>query len=195
MAEASPQSRSNGGLNDQTTRVAYIAARAHGVRVDDVPAWVADHLGIKITRRQIQDAVGPIRAESAHKQRRGRKGVPRLVKREPILHEGLVVDEAKLGLRRVLFRLANEGWPQPALLQDLEGLAGVRQVLEVDSTRELIIVALVVSLEDADDLRAQIEERAPGRPVRRDFISYESTAAAAATWLRLAQRTIEASRE
>lgn len=173
-------------VDERTARLAYIAGRMHGIPVARIPAWANEEFQLELSKRRLQDAIGPVRRRSPYKKTPGRKGASRIVRQQPIIQDGVLVDEPALGLIRVLFRLANEGWTQGDLLVALETVPGIRQIIEVDSTRELIVIALAPSMDDADDLRARIEELAPGRPVRRDIISFESHRPAPATWRKLA---------
>ena len=176
------------GADTRTAQLAYIAGRMRGIPVADIPRWARDELGVALSARRIQAATAPIRATSPYKRRPGRpQASPPPRTQKPIIRDSLIVDERRLGLLRILFRLPNDGLPQPGLLAALDGLTGVRQILEVDATREILIVAVVRSFSEADDLRARLEELAPGRSVQRDLVSFESTAAAPATWRRLAQ--------
>jgi len=106
----------------------------------------------------------------------------------------IAADETALGLQRVLFRLPNDGLPRPALLAALETMPGIRQVIEVSSDREVIVVAVVRDLDEAGDLRALLEDHAPGQPVRMDLITVESHLPTRLTWIRLARHQLKLDR-
>jgi hypothetical protein len=167
--------------------MAFVAARLHGIPFNGVPEWAETHLGLRFSKTRMQNALASVRLSSAHKKRPGPPGAASCVPEDPFIEDSLVIDEQKLGVLRVLFRLPNDGLPQAQLLEDLEGLPGVRQILELDSTRDVLVVALAGSMSDADDLRARIQDFVPGRGVVRDIISFESHAAMPATWKRLAK--------
>lgn len=69
-------------------------------------------------------------------------------------------------------------------------MPGIRQVIEVSSDREVLAVALVRDLAEADDLRARVEDYAPGQPVRMDVVNWESHMPARRTWVDLACREL-----
>ncbi len=103
----------------------------------------------------------------------------------------LLVDEAALGLLRVLYRLPNNGLPRPGLLEALSGIGGIRQIIEVSGDLEVLVVAIVEDLQEAQRLRARIQDHAIEQPVRMDLLNYESHEPARQTWIQLARRQLK----
>jgi hypothetical protein len=169
-------------------RRAFIAARLEGKKFDEVPAWVQQHLGLETSKSRVQAAVGAVRQKSPHKASPGPPPAQRAAAPAPLIRESFVVDEPALGIGRVLFRITNDGRPQGSLLRALEKVEGVRQIIELDSTLDILVVALVTSQQESDDLRARLRDLAGDRGVERETISFESFAPMQATWRRLAER-------
>ena len=86
----------------------------------------------------------------------------------------------------MLYRLPNDGMPQQRLLDELWRLTGVRQVIEASSDRELLIIGLVRTEQEARLLRGRIEDLAPGRSVKMDVVESEDWRAARRTWMHVA---------
>jgi hypothetical protein len=146
-----------------------------------------NHVGVRIGGSAFERDVGPIRAVSPFKAPRGRRG-ERRTKEAPALKEWMLVEEPRLGLRKVLFRVANDGLPQPRLIEALRSLTGLAQIIETSYDREILAVAVVRTDGEARDLRSRVEELAPDRGVRMDLIETESHEPAARTWLEIARR-------
>lgn len=177
----------------------WIAARLAGRPGRDVPSFLHRHVGVAVSEDTIERAVQPLRGRSRHKRGRG----PRVeaagsggdsVEDVAIWTDWLRLDEQKLGLRLLLVRIPNEGYPLDGLYDALKVMPGIRQVIETREDREIIAVGVVRSDEEVDDLRARIEEHAHGRGVRMHGILREDTAVAAITWLDLAVRESKALR-
>jgi hypothetical protein len=169
----------------QELRRAWVAARLAGVGVQDVSDWTRKQGLPTASQTTFERAVGPVRAEAKLKGRRGRPG-QRLPKDAPALWEWLLVDERRLGVQKVIYRLPNDGLPQAELIDAVRRLVGVRQIVEAGSDRELILVALVRDAVAASDLRAQLEDLAPGRSVKMDLVEFEDNQPAVRTWHHLA---------
>ena len=168
-------------------RRSWIAARLSGVGVEDVPSWTKDQGLPTASKTSFQRAVGPVRAGATQQSWPDASGTGGHEER-PLLRDWLLVDEAQLGIKKVVYRIANDGLVQPELIAAIALLEGVRQVLETSSDRMLIIVALVCDDPGARDLRARIEELAPGRAVRMDDVTWEDHSPAARAWVEVARR-------
>ena len=176
-----PRARTHQVATKDQLRRSWIAARLAGVGVQGVAAW-CDSRGLpSASQSTFERAVGEIRAESPLKGKRGRPGGPHPT-HPAALWDWLLVDEPSLGVRKMIYRLPNDGMPQAGLIAAVGGLSGVRQILETGSDRELIIVALVHTDEAAHDLRARLEDLAPGRSVKMDPVEHEDHQPAIATW-------------
>ena len=151
-----------------------------------MPAWTAENGLPTTSQTTFQRAVGPVKAAEPLKGARGRRG-DRHPKEAPLIREWLLVEEQALGILKVIYRLPNDGLPQDALCEQAGKLIGVRQIIETGSDRELIVIALVRDLIAARDLRARLEDLAPGRSVRMDLVEFEDQTPAVRTWRRLAE--------
>ncbi len=171
-------------------RRAWVAARLNGVRTVDIPDWTQRHDLPSASGSSFERAVAPLRAISPSQRKRGRGGGGAPRHQRDGIREWLLVDESVLGVRKVLYRLPNDGLPQPNLLNAIASLNGTRQVLEAGSDRELIVVALVRTEEEANDLRSRLEELAPGRSVKMDPVSDETWSAAPGTWIAVARSRV-----
>jgi hypothetical protein len=188
-----------GRLSKASLRRVWIAAALHSVSESRFKKFTRTYFGAPTTYKQAWTAAGSLKEASPW---RGAAGRPRgedtespPARPEPSLRAWLVVDEPALGLTRVLYRLGNDGLPRPDLVNALGELAGVRQVIEVGSDRELLIIGIVEDIAEARDLRARIEDHAVGQPVRMDLIEHEDHTPARATWIGLASRQIERDQE
>jgi len=177
-------------------RYAWMAARVHDVSTSRFSEFAETELGVRLNWKRVWRAVEGVEERSRWRNKKGAGSAapPSPVAPPPIIRPWIVADETALGLQRVLFRLPNDGLPRPALLATLEEMPGIRQVIEVSSDRELIVVAVVRDLDEAADLRALIEDHAPGQPVRMDVIISESHVPARRTWIQLARDQLKLDR-
>lgn len=138
-------------------------------------------------------AASPFRVENSQKQDRGPRGGRAAQDRSngAIWTDWARVEEVALGLRMVLVRVPNDGFPLEGVYEMLASMPGVRQVLETKEDREIIATALLRPGEDEEDLRARIAEHLPGRAIRLHVIGRATEEPAAATWLGLAKRELE----
>ena len=167
-------------------RRAWVAARLAEVGSKQIPAWCEEQGLPFASLSSFERAVGPIRAESPLKGQRGRPG-RRRAKKAPVVRDWLLVDETALGVRKMIYRLPNDGMSQPGLIDAVQELEGVRQILETGSDRELIVIALLADDAGAHALRAEIERLAPERSVRMDAVEYEDHQPSVRTWRTLAR--------
>jgi hypothetical protein len=172
-------------------RFAWVAARLHSVSRPFFEEFTREQLGSPIQYEQAWKATGRLQAPSRWRGRQGRPRAnpssPTEARPAPALWDWVLVDEPALGLLRVLYRLPNDGLPRPALLEAVAALRGVRQIIEVANDREILAIALVENLEEADRLRARIQDHAIDQPVRMDLLSHETHEPARLTWIELAR--------
>src|SRR4051794_1453912 len=108
-------------------RRAWVAARLSGIGTQRVPEWAAEN-GLPTTSKTgFERAVGPVRATAPGLGQRGRPGRRRSRKEVPQIRDWLLVDESALGLKKMIYRLPNDGLPQPQVLNALRSTNGVRQ--------------------------------------------------------------------
>lgn len=169
----------------------WIAAKLHEILDGDLPEWTGNRFEHALDTKTLL-ATAKIRRPLARTGRPPQGPHPRRVTREPAIFDWFWVDEPKLGLLRILFRLPNDGLPRPDLMDAMKELPGIRQVIETKTDREIIAIGLVRNLDEADHLRARIEEQAPDQSVRMDLVQEEDHLVARRTWLEIAQREARA---
>jgi hypothetical protein len=178
-------------------RYAWMAAHVHDVSTACFADFTETELGVRLNWKRAWRAVEGIEEQSRWRNKKGSEPAtpsPGARTQAPVMRPWIVTDETALGLQRVLFRLPNDGLPRPALLAALETLPGIRQLIEVSSDREVIVVAVVRDLDEARDLRALLEDHAPGQPVRMDLITVESHLPTRLTWIQLARHQLKLDR-
>ncbi|HEX2097264.1 MAG TPA: hypothetical protein VHF50_07850 [Solirubrobacterales bacterium] len=171
-------------------RLLWVASKLNGKTDASFEGWCREEIGIEARIDEARDHIKALRPRS----RRGRpatKSKPKREARKDAVIDWLLVDEQELELLPVLYRLPNDGMPRPELYKAVAGLPGVRQAIETKGDRELLIVGLVRSVSEADDLRERIAEHAPGQAVKMDLIERETQRPAVATWRWLAKREAE----
>jgi hypothetical protein len=99
------------------------------------------------------------------------------------------VDEAALGLHRILLHFPGDGASQSDLQDALESTPGIRQILEGGHARDLWAVAVVRNDEDRALLRAALSELTDR--FIWDEVLFETHRPAAQTWRELARRAAE----
>jgi hypothetical protein len=168
---------------------AWIAAVLDGQTWSTFEPWITQRLGVELPRRVVDRHVRPVRP-------RGRQG--RAVttgspspREAPAFWRTVHVDEPALGLGRHLLRV------MPASVRESRGLErtlptipGVRQVLRLAASGEYLIVAIVRTGAELDELRARIQEHASG-VVGSTQVDFESHAGASRTWLNIARRELD----
>lgn len=178
----------------------WIALRFAGLPGRSVPEFFRDNFGVDVSEDTVVRAVKPVRAASELKQPRGPRPQPASLspgddaEAPAIWTDWLRVDEQRLGVRKVLIRVPNDGFELPGVVEALATIPGIRQVIETREMREIFAVALVASEEGEEDLRAQVQEHVPGRSVSVSAIRRESDAGTAPTWLALANAAAEEER-
>ncbi len=170
-------------------RFGWLAMKFEGRPGREVSSFFERHFRVQVSQDAVERAVEPIRAKNTMKRPRGPASEwPRRPEDTgfAIWTDWLRVDEQRLGIRTVLVRIPNDGYPIDGLVEALETEPGVRQVIETKEMREVFAVALLRTEEDEDDLRARILEHAQGRAVSVTVIRRESHVPTASAWLNLA---------
>jgi hypothetical protein len=169
----------------------WIAAKLMGRPGRSLPEFFAHEFRIDVSEDTLERTVAALRGKSDYKSAPGPTpgrpaGLPRL---EPaIWTDWLRLDEERLGLRKVLIRIPNDGLSLAGAFDALEAMPGIRQIIETKEDREILAVALLRPGEEDDDLRARIQEHLPDRAVRVHVILRESDEPTKATWLEIARR-------
>jgi hypothetical protein len=170
----------------------------------EVREYFRDRFGMEVSEDTVERAFSGIRARNTKKKPRGGSArsnetasdrdrtsdAPGLA----VWTDWLRVDEHRLGLRKVLIRIPNDGFELPGVVAELERMPGIRQVIETKEQREIFAVGLVRTEEEEEDLRARVLEHVPAHPVSVSVIRRESHAPTALTWLRLAHNEAAALR-
>lgn len=173
-------------MNTELRIAAYVAARLAGVPATRHGEYFHDSLGVAVSGQQAERAVAPIRESSPWKGERGRPGA-RKPKRAPLLRDWLVVDELRVGLEKSLVKVEGDGRHDASLVRSLERMPGVRQLLELGTRRDLLMVILTRDRAERDALRARIAEFTD-RPIFWDEVLVETHRPAEGTWASLARR-------
>lgn len=194
-----PPTESELQLSKESLRRIWVTSRLHAVSSSFLKRFSTEQFDLEVKYGQAWGAAGALQAKSPWREKPGPRGDKSGVEPSPAppaaLWDWVVVDEPALGLLRFLYRLPNNGLPRPQLLDVLAGLPGVRQLVEVSGDLEILVVAVVEDLKEAEDLRSRIQDHATGEPVRMDLISHENHQPARRTWIELARRQVERDRE
>lgn len=165
----------------------WLAMKFDGRPGREVPTFFKKHFNVTVSEDTVTRAVDPVRGRNTFK-RSGTAAGPEIANDEAaIWTDWLCVDEARLGVRKVLVHVANDGYELPGLVGALERLPGIRQVILTKERREVFAIALLRREEDEDGLRAQILEHAPGHAVTLSAIRVESDRPTRAAWFALAR--------
>jgi hypothetical protein len=176
-------------ISERLARFAWVAATFAGTRWGKFEDWTEQEFGHRLDLAQVDRHVKPIRAKS----KRGRppaKVVPR-PERTPMLSDWLLVDEAGLGLLKVLFEVPGVWQAREALHEMLEATPGVRQFIEVDEDYSILVLALARTRSEANDLRARLQEHVPHGTVTMRTVRAESFRSTPKTWADLVRRELE----
>jgi hypothetical protein len=177
------------GADPRLVRYAWIAARLEGISVKEgFEAWSEKHFGRRLTKRDIERHVNPIRVPP-HIGRSRKEEVPPAPSPTPALQDWVRVDERRLQLLSVLFELPNRSSaPRPGLFEALEDLSGLRHVIELREDGDILALGVVRSMEEAETLQEEVSTQAAGQPLRMRVIERESQNGAARTWFDVALR-------
>jgi hypothetical protein len=170
-------------------RFAWVAAAYQGKRWQAFQGWVADELGVRVPMAEVTRHVNAVRTRT----NRGRKAKsPRAAPpSENLIEDWVRVDEGALGLLKLLFRIPGDFHRREQMHQALNTLVGIRSFMEIGSDLELLAVGLVRNMDEADDLRREIQRVVPQHTVQMDIISAESHAPTRSTWIQIARRELE----
>jgi hypothetical protein len=110
-------------------------------------------------------------------------------RREPgwaTFREWVWVEESRLDLHTALVRLAGTGRPEDDLKARLGLIPGVRQVIDLATRRDLVVVVVFDGRRDRQRLRAQLEEL--DRELTWEEVEGETWEPTKQTWRALAKR-------
>jgi len=148
----------------RTALFAHVAARLHEIQyAKDTDFFRA--LGLNVSAKAGRDAMQPFKKR---------------------LTKWLLVDEPELDLDVSVLRFEPTGDPRETF-DTLAGISGVRQLIQVASTGEVIAVVVFDGARARRRLRAVIEEQIGVRP-RWDEVERETFAPARRTWRDLAAK-------
>lgn len=170
-------------------RYAWVASRFHGLPARELPAFLQDEIKVEpVSEDTVENAMEGLKG-SGPKRKRGGGPPPAANPDAVVWPDWLRVDEIKLGLRKALIRIPNDGWPVDDLVDALRSMSGLRQIMVTKEDREIFAVLLYRNEDEADNLRARIEEHAgPNLRVRMHEIDYETDEPTKQTWLEIARR-------
>jgi hypothetical protein len=103
------------------------------------------------------------------------------------LTKWMLVSEGDLDLDVSLLRFDPERLSPERIVEVLEGISGIRQILRIGTSGEILAVAVFDGARARRELRAVIQERLGIRP-QWDEVESESFAPAARTWRDLARK-------
>lgn len=172
----------------RTALFSYIAGRLAGVCVTDQARFYEVELRVRIGRDGAEHAAGLRRHPQPGKRARGpAPAQPQPVVRpeDAALREWLLVEEHKLDLDSAMIRFPGSGRRQSDLLRGLDGVHGVRQVIELSEQRDVLAIVIFDGRDDRRRLRAELEELAWS--MIWEDIESESHDPATATWKHLAR--------
>jgi hypothetical protein len=170
--------------SSKTALYSAIAAGLDRVPSDGRTAYFREELGLVIGHNAAAKASMPHRAPQTRKGNPGRPGA-RNPKESNAIRDWLLVDEARLGIQKVLLRFPGDGSEQQALKEALQRTPGIRQVFETGHARDVFAMALLSPSADRRIFRARIEEIAT-RFYWEDVLE-ESHESAIGTWRALAR--------
>lgn len=177
----------------------WIAAKFQGLPDRALPDFFRDELRVKgpasadTIGRELQRVRGRNEHKLTSRSAEPDKADPAGTEDAPSASQAVWTDwlrvrEDRLGLRKVLIRIPNDGFPLPGLFEALERTQGVRSIIETKEDREILAVALLRSGEDDEELRARIAEHVPDRAVRLHVVLRESDEPTGLTWHGIAER-------
>ena len=158
----------------RTALFAYIAARLHGRQAKADEDALFGQLGLNVSSTAAQNAA------RHHRQSFAR----------PALRKWLLIDEPRLDLDVAVLRFEGCGHRQQGLVETLNEMPGLRQILELSGSFEVLAVAIFDGRVARGDLKARVQEATGLDPAWFD-IERESWAPSTATWAALAQRAAD----
>lgn len=158
----------------RTALFAYIAARLHGRQAKaDEDRFFREH------KLNVSSAA----AQKAARRSRDQHGASLMTK-------WLLIDEPRLDLDVALLRFAGDGRRQSGLVETLASLAGLRQVIEIAGTFDVLAIAVFDGRIERRHLQARVQEITGLDPAWFD-VERETWAPSRATWSGLAVRAAE----
>jgi hypothetical protein len=175
---------------------AWIAAKFQGLPDKGLPDFLQHQVGTTPVKEDTFDAaLDEVRVTSNKKDRRGPapSGATKPPAANPsVWTDWLRVDEGRLGLKRSIIRIPNDGLPATDLIEKLRNMPGIRQVMVTKEDREILAVAIYRKEEEADDIRAKVEEHAsPDFRVRMHELVIDTDEPTPLTWLEIAKHEAE----
>ncbi|HWT93609.1 MAG TPA: hypothetical protein VN238_11470 [Solirubrobacteraceae bacterium] len=182
----------------RTAVFAHIAARLHDWPSGRDTDFFRDVLGIDMNATAAQKACSRIRYPSTEKQPPG----PAPIRSDPVddpeptdesppaLRRWLLVEEPKLDLDAALLRFAPSNQRQTGVLAGLRATVGVRQIIELAGTWEVLAVVVFDGARARRTLKAVVQERTGQDPAWFD-IEMEDWSPSRETWVALAQASAE----
>lgn len=182
----------------RTALFAYIAARLHDVLAGDEERELFAALGINVSPSAAGKAATLARRPQRDDPAVSDGETPLTSNRTDVspttrgpLRRWLLVDETRVDLDLALLRFSGHQTRQPDLVSTLSSLAGIRQVIELAGTFEVLAVAVFDGAQARRDLKALVRERSGLDPAWFDVES-ESWDGSLPTWRALTQRVAQA---
>lgn len=187
-------------LGERARRLAWIALRFSGEPEARFGEFTRQTLGRELDLEEAHEAIRTVRPRSRRTGRKPkanpvRRREPKAVDRVPALVDWLLVDESKLDLIPLMFDLPNAApWrPRPDLVDQVAGIVGITQVLEVGDDRDVHAFGVARSEQEADQLLARLQDlvlgRGSGEGVRMRK-TRRRVDLPARTWVELARREL-----
>ncbi|HWA54409.1 MAG TPA: hypothetical protein VG816_09585 [Solirubrobacterales bacterium] len=145
---------------------AHVAARLHLRLQKRDSSFFKDELGVNINEKAGRDAAAPLKSS---------------------LRKWVLVREPDLDLDVSLLRFRPGERSPEEIFEALEALSGVRQLLQIASTGEVLAIVIFDGARARRELRAVIQERIQIRP-QWDEIERETFDPALRTWRELARK-------
>jgi hypothetical protein len=152
--------------SSRTALFAHIAARLAGQPRRDDSAYFKTRLRVNVSEKAGRVAADAVRSSLA---------------------KWMLVSEGDLDLDVSLLRFEPGGRAPEEIVEVLKGISGIRQVLQLGTSGEVLAVAVFDGARARRELRAMIQERLGTRP-RWDEVESETFAPAARTWRDLARK-------
>ena len=152
--------------SSRTALFAHIAARLDGQPRRDDSAYFQTQIKVRVSEKAGRDAADAARDSLA---------------------KWVLVSEGDLDLDVSLLRFEPGVRPPEEIVEVLRGISGIRQILQLGTSGEVLAVAVFDGARARRELRAVIQERLGIRP-RWDEVESETFAPATRTWRDLARK-------
>lgn len=182
----------------RTALFAFITARLHDVAAGDGERELFAAIGVNVSPSAAGKAATAVRSppgEDAHGEASdaGQSAADDSgpdVSAPPALRKWLILDEPRLDLDVALLRFDGKGERHRALVSALTSIAGIRQVIEVAGSFEVIAIAVFDGAQARLHLKSLVQERTGLDPAWFDVES-ESWAGSLPTWRALTRRAAQ----